>query len=234
MVIVFMVIAWRSGKLFQAGFGLAIAGTAFLLFAPDHVIERLGTLEKGGEESSAGARLKSWTVALRMIQDNPLFGVGLRNFQKGYEVYGSDFLAPGVEGHVAHNSYLQIWAEHGSIAITLYMMLLLSMFIGARKLRRIGAQREDLGWCETYARMFEASMAGFMFGAFFLNRGHFDLTYQLFAVMTATLYVARNQLRAAAPQVEDDGVEMATADGAVRVAFRRRAPTTLPRWGRAP
>ncbi|MCA8941410.1 MAG: putative O-glycosylation ligase, exosortase A system-associated [Planctomycetes bacterium] len=234
MVIVFMVLAWRSGKLFQAGFALSAAAVAFLLFAPDHVLARLGTLEQGGQESSAGARLKSWTVALRIIKARPLLGVGLRNFQAGYEEFGSEFLAPGIEGHVAHNSYLQIWAEHGTFAITLYMMLLISMFLGAQKLRRMARGRPDLAWAETYARMFEATNAGFMFGAFFLNRGHFDLTYHLFALMTCALYVTRKHY-AAGPSGEDsEGVPMQTGAGPIRVAFRRTVPTGLPRWGRVP
>ena len=59
-----------------------------------------------------------------------------------------------------------------------------------RRLRRIGQRIEGGDWIFQYSRMFEASFAGFIVGATFLNRGHFDLFYQLVALVVALQILA--------------------------------------------
>ena len=176
-------IAWRSGKLFRAGLALALCGVAFLTFAPDHVLERLASIGDKGE-SSRNARFIAWATAFRMIEDNPLLGVGMRNFQARFLDYSIVPPSEGSPTYVAHNSYLQIWAESGSLAFVVYLLLLVSVFVVCRKVFRIGRSRLDLAWAADYARMMEATTVGFLIGAFFLNRGHFDLIYHWLALVT--------------------------------------------------
>jgi probable O-glycosylation ligase (exosortase A-associated) len=176
-----MWIAWRSGRLLRAVLALVACGVLFLAFAPANIIERLSTIGDT-QESSAAARLSAWSTALRMIGDNPLLGVGLRNFQSRYLEYS--VLPPTADQttYVAHNSYLQVWAESGTPAFAAYLLMLASVFVVCRRVFRIGTSRPDLAWAANYARMMEATMVGFLVGAFFLNRGHFDLTYHWLAL----------------------------------------------------
>lgn len=177
-----MWMAWRSGQLFRASLVLGTLGVLFPLLAPAHVLERLGSINDTAD-SSRNARLVAWKTALNMIQDNPWFGVGMRNFQSRFLDY-YDGPRTGTT-YVSHNSYLQIWAESGSIAFLVYLTLLASMFLLCRRVYRIGRSRPDLAWALDYARMMEATTVGFMIGSFFLNRGHFDLVYHWFALATA-------------------------------------------------
>ncbi|MBL9078719.1 MAG: putative O-glycosylation ligase, exosortase A system-associated [Planctomycetes bacterium] len=182
-------IAWRSGKLFRAALALGVCGLLFLTLAPDHVLERLGSINDK-TESSRNARFIAWATAFRMIEGNPVFGVGMRNFQSRFLDYS---IVPPNEGsptYVAHNSYLQIWAESGSLAFVVYLLLLGSVFLVCRKVFRIGRARLDLAWAADYARMMEATTVGFLVGAFFLNRGHFDLIYHWLALVTCLAGVA--------------------------------------------
>lgn len=225
LTIVALVIAWRSGKLLQAVGSLTLVVSAFFLLAPAHVLERLATIFEGSKDSSAAARLHSWGIARQMIEDHPVLGVGLRNFQEWFPDYsGNSGFA-----FVAHNSYLQIWAECGTIAFIVYMVLLLSVFFACRQMRQLTRNRPDLEWAGRNARLMEATMAGFMVGAVFLNRGHFDLVYHFLAMVSCALYTTR----------------IAWLQGPVRVSgtpqssgirVRRRpataGPSMLPRWGR--
>ncbi|MCR9247846.1 MAG: putative O-glycosylation ligase, exosortase A system-associated [bacterium] len=188
-----MWIAWRSGKIFRAFGALAVLGVLFPLVAPQAVMDRLATIGDTGE-SSANARLRSWGTAFNMIEDNPIWGVGMRNFQPRYREYAEYALVEG-QTYVAHNSYLQIWAESGSLAFLVYLMLLGSVFIACRKIYRIGRSRPDLQWAADYSRMMEATTIGFMVGAFFLNRGHFDLIYHWFALLAGLIAVTNAELR---------------------------------------
>ncbi|MCA8953603.1 MAG: putative O-glycosylation ligase, exosortase A system-associated [Planctomycetes bacterium] len=187
-------ISWRSGKIVRAFGVLAILGLLFPLIAPDAVLERLSTIGDT-KESSASARLRSWAAAFNMIQHNPVLGVGLRNFQSSYKEYAVYEVVNGTT-YVAHNSYLQIWAESGSVAFLIYLALLGSVFLASRRVFRMGRSRPDMHWAADYARMMEATTVGFMVGAFFLNRGHFDLIYHWFALLAGLIGVTNAAYRA--------------------------------------
>jgi probable O-glycosylation ligase (exosortase A-associated) len=213
-----MWIAWRSGKLVRAMFALACLGLLFPLVAPREVIERLSTIGDT-QESSANARLTAWATAFRMIEANPVWGVGMRNFQSSFREYSVVPLEEGSQTYVAHNSYLQIWAESGSLAFVVYLALLGSVFVTCRAVFRLGRSRPDLAWAANYARMMEATTVGFMVGAFFLNRGHFDLVYHWFALVTALSVVTFAVARQAAPVAAGAAIVEA---GPRRVAVRWR------------
>jgi probable O-glycosylation ligase (exosortase A-associated) len=181
-------ISWRSGKLFRAALALCVIAVSFLAWAPQSVLSRLGTI--GTEEGSAQARLTAWGVALRMIEDNPVLGVGMRNFQPRYLEYAEVKPDARVTTYVSHNSYLQIWAESGTIAFAVYLCLLASVFVTCRRVYLMGMLRPDMAYARDYARMLEATTIGFAVGAFFLNRGHFDLIYHWFALVSALGLIA--------------------------------------------
>lgn len=227
-------IAWRSGHLVRALGGLLVLGMLFPLLAPQAVLDRLATIGDT-KESSANARLTAWATALRMIEDNPVLGVGLRNFQSSYRRYS--VIPLGEEGttYVAHNSYLQIWAEGGSLAFVAYLLLIGSVFATCRRVFRLGWSRPDLAWASNYARMMEATSIGFAVGAFFLNRGHFDLWYHWLALVTSLLGVTRASLRSAPAAVRGAAASTAGVEVAWRpvLAGAAAAVGSLPvRWAR--
>jgi O-antigen ligase len=229
-----MWIAWRSRQLFRASIGLVFSFVTFVLFAPSSVLERLSTIGDT-RESSAAARLVAWGAAMRMIADNPVLGVGLRNFQTRYEDYANLPKGQGAMTYVAHNSYLQIWAESGSIAFAIYVVLLFSTFLACRKVWRLGTRNPELAWASDYARMMEATMVGFMIGAMFLNRGHFDLVYHWLALVTCLVTIAfaasRNLATARAGHTSSGAGVVSVRTAAAMFGNGLRKPQ--PRWGRA-
>lgn len=229
-----MVMAWRSRRLVQALVVVGIATVAFFLFAPEHVIERIASIGQGGAEASASARLRAWGAAFGMIDQYPTFGVGLRNFQ--YHFGQVSPMAPGERlAFVAHNSYLQIWAESGTLAFVVYMWMLGSVMWVCAYLRRLGSRRPDFLWIRNYAQMFEATTVGFMVGAFFLNRGHFDLVYHWVALTSCLLFVARREVVLAS----DDAAPSDGSEDGPEIVIRPRSRTAatndaklVPSWGR--
>ena len=248
-------IAWRSGKLFRAGMALVAIGCLFLMLAPAEVLERIASIGDK-EDSSINARFVAWAAAFRMIETYPLFGVGMRNFQTSYLEFSGLDPSTTSKTYVAHNSYLQIWAESGTLAFVVYLVLLASVFVACRKVYQIGRLRPDLEWCRHYARMMEATTLGFMVGAFFLNRGHFDLIYHWLALVTCLFSAALLAYRQAPGAQGLFGGTLAAAQGiTVRVRERFGRPpavavagadptvpappsdrlavgTRVPRWGR--
>lgn len=231
-----MWIAWRSRQLVRGVFALVLCAAVFWVTAPQSVRDRLSTIGDKNE-SSAAARLATWKVAFRMIEDNPILGVGLRNFQSRYLDYAQlpRGQRRGATTYVAHNSYLQIWAESGSLAFGAYLMLLGSVFVTCRRVYRMGLLRPDLAWCADYARMMEATTVGFMVGAVFLNRGHFDLVYHWIALVTSLGAVAtaawlRGPVGAASTAARGVTIGRRRLWAAGAAAGSLRKPQ--PRWGR--
>jgi hypothetical protein len=72
--------------------------------------------------------------------------------------------------------------------------------------------------------MMEATTIGFLVGAFFLNRGHFDLLYHWLALVTSLLWVTRQQFRAA------PATAAVAASVRGRITVRRRT-ATAPTFG---
>lgn len=80
-------------------------------------------------------RMAHWQAALRMVLDRPLLGIGTGNFNQAYAYF---FVDPWREsrGH-AHNYYLHIAAESGSLGLSAYLALLVAVFgLGISAVRR--------------------------------------------------------------------------------------------------
>jgi probable O-glycosylation ligase (exosortase A-associated) len=230
------VMVWNSRqRMLGIAFGL-VACLVLLFSLPQSVWDRLSTIKEYQLDSSAMARLKAWGIAFRMIKDQPILGVGFWNFQVAYPRYDPATALLGIqEGRsiVAHNSYLQIWAECGTLAILTYLLLFVVSFLDLRRLRRYSDAGLLPPWVGPTARAFEASLAGFMVGAVFLNRAHFDLAYHLVGAAVALSAVARAEgaaqgARAPAPRFPAAEVRAAPVRPVFGAAPSR--PRGSPTW----
>jgi len=172
-----------------------------LLFAlPSDVVARLKTLEDPKKEGSAAGRLHAWKVGMRMVGDHPLFGVGFEGFLPNFRKYDPEITESSdqIESvRVAHNTYVQVWAELGTPALICFLAMLVTAILSLRKTRqlidraRAGPEFQEM---RNYADMIEVSLVSFMFGANFLNRAHFDLLYELIALSAILLSITRAEL----------------------------------------
>jgi probable O-glycosylation ligase (exosortase A-associated) len=190
---VYFIITMKS-KYKMLGLSMAfVAAILFILFIPSEYVDRLKTITDL-KETSAASRLLSWKTALGMIQSNPVFGVGLGNFLDQYSRYApiqEHILITGYyKPHVAHNSYLQIWAESGTLAFVVFMAVLAVTLHKLRGLRKRSRREEGAGWIVNYCNMFQVSIYGYLVGAIFLNRGQFDLVYQIIGLSAALSLLA--------------------------------------------
>jgi O-antigen ligase len=137
-------------------------------------------------------RLAAWKTAINMASDNPVFGVGLTLFLRNYTRYKSGERNEGVR--VAHNSYLQIWAECGSLALGTYLLMMVLTLVGLWRIQRKARRRYFTSWITEYAAMFEATWVAFIVGSTFLNRAHFDLAYHWIALVIAFEVIADREM----------------------------------------
>ncbi|HTF87527.1 MAG TPA: putative O-glycosylation ligase, exosortase A system-associated [Planctomycetota bacterium] len=192
MAAAFSVLVWRSRNR-VAGFSIgALVILCALLVAPKSYIERVESIQNYEADGSAMGRLAAWRTAINMAEANPVFGVGLTLFMRNYATYKSGEKNEGVR--VAHNSYLQIWAECGTLALGTYLLMMVLTLVGLWRIQRKARQRYFTSWITNYAVMFEATWVAFIVGSTFLNRAHFDLAYHWIALVIAFEYIADREM----------------------------------------
>lgn len=195
LVAAIFVLVWRSKN--RLG-GLALIGLAGVLglvtLSNTGTFERLSTLRNVEEDGSAMGRLSAWKVAGRMIQDQPVMGVGLSQFQANYLDYGDRVIGNRGGTRVAHNAYLQIWAESGTPAFAAYMLLLILSILSLQRLRREANRIYERSWIQSYCTGLEGALLTFMLGSTFLNRAQFDLIYHYFALVMSFEIIARREM----------------------------------------
>lgn len=98
-------------------------------------------------ESSFRGRTSEALVAVQMYADNPILGVGKRNYAKNYLQYSSRLgLDDRLEDRQAHSLYLETAAEGGTVGLMVFGIMMFVVFretFSAKKLLRI-AGRHDL------------------------------------------------------------------------------------------
>jgi putative inorganic carbon (HCO3(-)) transporter len=83
------------------------------------------------KDKSFSWRMDTNELALEMVRDHPILGVGTGNYFTEYHNYLS--AKPRLSRYymgALHNSYLQIWAENGTIGLLIFLSFLLIVFIG--------------------------------------------------------------------------------------------------------
>jgi len=198
MAAVCALMVWKS-EYKLVGFAAGVIGSVlFLVFIPEDYKRRLSTLttDTGEMDKSASGRIHAWGVAFNMAVSNPFFGVGFQNFVKSYDKYDTNPSGKEIS-RVAHNSYFQIWAESGSFALGFFLATILSTLLMTRRIQRAVRVRDGPSWIIHYSAMIEVTLWGYMVGATFLNRAHFDLMYQLVAIAVAVRIIGMADLRIA-------------------------------------
>jgi O-antigen ligase len=114
--------------------------------APADARERLVANDGGS------GRTDIWKIGWRMVEDKPLAGIGVGNFQSSSIHYQ---IRPGVATErtdladnpsVAHNSYLELLAEGGVVGLGLFLGIVIAALVAATKATRtfLRDRRSDL------------------------------------------------------------------------------------------
>jgi probable O-glycosylation ligase (exosortase A-associated) len=214
-------LVWRSrNRLAGIALGFLVLIGA-LIVVPSSYVERIETIAHYEQDGSAMGRLAAWQTALNMARANPVFGVGLTLFKRYYKQYHSGMAHESPR--VAHNSYLQIWAECGTPALIVYLLLIFLTLLSLWRIRRLAQERYFTSWILHYTTMFEAAMVGFIIGSIFLNRGTFDLFYHWIGIVIAFEAIALAEMAKplAYPSRHRGGGEVRAIEPR---SFKRRTP----------
>jgi len=136
--------------------------------------ERFMSIGSEEKDDSAKSRLTTWAIAIRMANERPFFGFGIRNSNLFTYAYGAD-----IEGRSIHSQYLQTAADSGWVGLGLYVMVLSSSFVGLWSVRRFLCKYRDpeTTAVRSMAAGLECALILFCTGAVFLSLEHFEMPY---------------------------------------------------------
>jgi O-antigen ligase len=181
---------WR-GRILIVAIALGLAGLGYFEYvaSPD-IRAHVSTVGSGT------GRLDLWTVGWRMVEANPIVGVGAGNFPTSSIHYA---LQPGAidRGYffvgtpkVTHNSYLEVWAELGIIGLMLFVTIL--GFCVRTALRAARAFEGGDFRMEFISRAVFVALVGMLATDFFGSREYSKELWLLLALGPALLAMARS------------------------------------------
>ena len=184
---------------------LAVAGIAVVagIVAPESAWKRFGgmlkltsaeTLADADEEGSAEQRFAILQVATDVFQSDPVNGVGFNAYGQAHArqapLSGLERVAGGTKD--AHNTYMRVLAETGTVGGLLYGFLLLTAIVHAERVRRrartlLPRSSQQILFLELGVIMF---LAAGMFGSF----AHIAVTYILLAFLWTVCQTVAEEL----------------------------------------
>jgi O-antigen ligase len=129
----------RIGILAIFGFVVALILGLIPLHVFDPILRILGLVQISftqptSQDYSTAERLAHWIAGLHMYFDHPILGVGIGNYPDAYPQYFITIFKDPL-GH-AHNYYINIAAETGTIGLIVYLLFLLAIFVAAGRVVR--------------------------------------------------------------------------------------------------
>ena len=170
---------WRVPMIGFAGVVIVLSLGYFALFADAEQRERITALDGGA------GRTDIWAVGWRMVEVNPVGGVGAGNFPVSSVRF---LLAPGAiradkfivdEPAVAHNMYLELLAEEGVVGLALFLFILGFGVVSALRAARAFGEKGDER-LELLARSVAVALIALLAADFF---GSFQFSKQLWLLL---------------------------------------------------
>ena len=221
--VVALVIALRSKRKLLTLALLTLFSIPSVFLVRSTFFERMETLARYEEDSSAYGRLVYAKAAIDMWRDYPLTGVGFgtHNEMRLLKHYVKLEKDPEM---VIHNTYLQMLADSGIFAFAVYVILLFGALFwlehAVRRTRRMFPEEAPI------LLSLQTALVGFMVGCTFLSRVDFDLTYMLLMTMAAWQMAERLSAR---PQVVPATEAVQPPKPALAASARTGISRTWPR-----
>lgn len=198
---------WHS-----AGAAVALVLVLSVMAGPE-ISERFLSTTNYRTDASAQSRFDSWAAAWAIAWENPLVGKGVRNSNQYTHNYGADRA-----GRTIHNQYLQIAADTGIPAATLYIFMLgfgMWNFRRARMMCRDTLRSDDADDMDpdTKSRVrhasriclaAQASLVIFIFDGMFLSLEMFETPWLLLVMAGVLPKVMRTHLDNLTAEKEPD------------------------------
>jgi probable O-glycosylation ligase (exosortase A-associated) len=182
--------------------GLVVA----VMFAPEAWRQRMDPSQS--LDASALERLNAWAFARNLAAEFPITGGGFGTFTA--ELFAR-YAPVGVDIHGPHSVYFQVLGEHGFVGLVLYLALVASCFLSARRSLQLARWKGDDVHVQ-YADMFRLSLVAFLTSGIFLGRAYFDYFFTIVACLVILKRIVKEESFMQAPDAVDASDDGDTTD----------------------
>jgi len=161
--------------------------TLFIIpFVPSSYWDRVESIGRYSEDSSALGRIEMWTIALDMFTDSPVLGVGPDNFV----VIAHKYAGFGQRIRVTHNTFLQILSELGMLGITIFCVLMSYTLISLWRISKVETVKlSPSNYIQSYSMAMFMSLVGVLICCIFQNKADHEFIYWPAAVASALVSI---------------------------------------------
>lgn len=110
-----------------------VAGSAFAVILNS---EKFTNLTKLNEHTSIATRFEIWTVGAQLIKENPLFGIGLGQYESNYVARAEEILGkkPYEEKRLhSHNIFMEFWLNSGLLGLASFIWIVVLAYMQLKK-----------------------------------------------------------------------------------------------------
>jgi putative inorganic carbon (HCO3(-)) transporter len=181
-------------------FLILVLGLLLYQFLPAQYTQRISTLLQviPGASSSATldpslqARATTDIVGWTMFTDNPIFGVGVGNFNIRYLEYARQLgLGQNVETQSAHNLFLQVAAERGILGFVSFAAIVYFTFVALSRAKNQFSKQNLSDFANLSAAM-SAALIGYLVAALFLHDSYIRYLWLLVGIAWSFPQAAKN------------------------------------------
>ena len=216
--VVLMMMAWNSRYRWRTMFAVFIFMIVAAALSGTEIRDRLHSIVEYRQDRSARSRFLTWDIALQILRESPIVGIGFQNFEAA-----KDALVGGRKA--AHNIYLQNLAELGIVGHPLWLLVLFgslgTAYLFMRWSRRLPL---DMRWAYYWSRGLVLGLVAFCIHGVFHNEEYLELMFVMVGLIIALQVATRRELdrRRMMEQFSSSDMEKKPP-----VDDRRGAPTAL-------
>lgn len=184
LLTVFIVFALKSKNGFKGLIGVAILGGLLYTVLPDEQMSRFKDI---GDDRSSQQRLNYWKVGVDIIKDNPVLGIGYKNWVPVVRELYPEGIPPLNVVQVPHSIYIEAAAEYGTLGLLIFLLMVFVAFRTNIKTRRnLELNKDRLLYNISFA--LDAGIIGFLIAGAFVT----VLTYPFFWIQIAMIVALNN------------------------------------------
>jgi len=152
------------------------------------------------EDSTRNTRLEFWGLAWDMFLDNPVIGVGARNYPWNvafYQMKRKDFDSEGklLGGREVHSLYFALIAELGLLGTILYVMIIIQIIKKLFFMIRLGEQDPHFYNFGLIAKSFLISLVSFLISGGFISVLYYPPFWYLLGFVLTLNFIVQNELK---------------------------------------
>ena len=177
-----LVLWWRGPNKMIGAIAVSLLAMSIWTFMPESWHSRMQTIQNYEEDGSAMGRIFAWQTAVNIANDR-ILGAGYDMYYDAvFKVYapdgGGSRFDPTI-ARAAHSIYFQVLGEHGYVGLFLFLMVWITAWRMASRLRRDTRRDPDLVWLYHLGGMAQVSLVGWAAGGAFLSLAYWDFPYNL-------------------------------------------------------